>query len=228
MTKQKFIISLGGSLVVPSAGIDWRFLKKFRALILEQTKRGKKFFIIAGGGTTCRQYNEAAKKIIAVSSDDLDWLGIYSSHLNARLLKAVFRQAAYAEIIKDPTIHFRTKKKIIIGGGWRPGWSTDFVATIIAQEYKVKTIINLSNVDYVYDKDPKKYKNVNKLKQLTWPEFRRIVGSKWSPGLNLPFDPIASQKGEELGLRVVIMNGKKLKNLKNFLAGKKFKGTVIK
>ncbi len=228
MTKSKFIISLGGSLIVPPVGIDWKFLKKFRALIVEQTKRNKKFFIIAGGGTTCRQYNKAAKKITTVTPDDLDWLGIYSSHLNARLLKAVFRKTAYAEIIKDPTIHFRTKKKIIVGGGWRPGWSTDFVATMIAQEYKIKTIINLSHIDYVYNKDPKKYKGAKKIEQLSWPDFRKIVGHKWSPGLNKPFDPIASQKAQELGLRVIIMNGKKLKNLQNFLAGKKFNGTVIK
>jgi len=228
MLKQKFIISLGGSLIVPPAGIDWKFLKKFRSLILEQTKKGEKFFIITGGGTTCRQYNEAAKKITTITADDLDWIGIYSSYLNACLLKAVFRKTAYAEIIKDPTIHFRTKKKIIVGGGWRPGWSTDFIAAMIAQEYKIKTIINLSNINYVYDKDPKKYKRAKKIERLSWPDFRKIVGYKWSPGLNKPFDPIASQKAQELGLRIVIINGKKLDNLKKFLAGKKFKGTVIK
>ncbi|MDD4333294.1 MAG: UMP kinase, partial [Patescibacteria group bacterium] len=48
----------------------------------------------------------------------------------------------------------------------------------------------------------------------------------WSPGLNMPFDPIASRKAQELNLQVIIA-GKNLKNLKNILEDKKFKGTVI-
>ncbi|NCQ16417.1 UMP kinase, partial [Candidatus Falkowbacteria bacterium] len=48
------------------------------------------------------------------------------------------------------------------------------------------------------------------------------------PSLNAPFDPIAAKKAQELGLEVVIMNGKNIANLKNCLAGKKFKGTVVR
>jgi uridylate kinase len=44
----------------------------------------------------------------------------------------------------------------------------------------------------------------------------------------MPFDPIASQKAKELGLHVIIINGKKFHNLKNCLNGKKFIGTTIK
>ena len=95
----------------------------------------------------------------------------------------------------------------MVAGGWKPGWSTDYVASIIAQEYGVRTVINLSNIDYVYDSDPKKNKDAKKIAEIKWKEFRKIVGNKWKPGLNMPFDPIASQKGEQLGLEVAIMNG---------------------
>ena len=57
--------------------------------------------------------------------------------------------------------------------------------------------------------------------------FRKIVGSKWDPGLNLPFDPVAAKLGEKLKLKVIVMNGKPLSNLSNFLRGKAYKGTVI-
>lgn len=55
-----------------------------------------------------------------------------------------------------------------------------------------------------------------------------MVGNKWSPGLNAPFDPIASKLAQVENIKVAIMNGKNLKNLENYLEGKKFKGTIIK
>ncbi len=227
MKTKKYVISLGGSLIVPKNGIDWKFLKKFRKLILSEIKKDKKFYIVAGGGETCRNYNYAASKIVKINPNDLDWLGIHSSRLNAHLIRTIFRKEAHPEIIKNPTIHMPDNEKIIIGGGWKPGWSTDYVATMIAQEYEVKNIINLSNIDYAYTKDPQKYKNAKKIEKITWKNFRKIVGNKWTPGLNTPFDPIASRKGEQLGLSVFIMDGKNLNNLKNCLNGKSIKGTII-
>lgn len=224
---QTYILSLGGSLIAPPTGIDWKFLKKFRQLILSEIKKNKRFFVITGGGATCRIYNQAAKNVTSPLAEDLDWMGIQATHLNAYLLKSIFRSYACEGIIKNPTEHIKTKKMIVVGGGWRPGWSTDFVATTISQEYKIKTIINLSNIDYAYDKDPRKFKNAKKITKTGWPEFRKLVGDKWLPGLSTPFDPIASRQAENQKLKVIILNGKKLKNLKRCLEDKKFKGTAI-
>jgi len=226
--KKTYIISIGGSLIVPPEGIDWHFLQKLRALILEKIKQGHKFFLIAGGGATARNYAQAASRIVKIDKEDLDWLGIHATRLNAHLLRTIFRGEANPEIIKNPTFRLYSEKSIMVASGWKPGWSTDYVATMMAREYGAKIIINLSNIDYVYDKDPNKHADAKIKLKMTWPEFRKLVGNKWSPGLNAPFDPVAAKKSEELGLEVIIMNGKDIDNLENYLAGKKFKGTVIK
>jgi uridylate kinase len=223
-----YIISLGGSLIAPATGIDWRFLKRFRALILGRIKSGQRFFLIAGGGKTARNYAAAAARVVKVAQDDLDWLGIHATRLNAHLLRTVFRERAEPEIITNPSVKLSSGKNIVVAAGWRPGRSTDYVATMLAEAYGAKIIINLSNIDYVYDKDPNKYQDAKVKTQMTWSEFRKLVGNKWSPGLNAPFDPVAAKKSAELGLEVVIMNGRKMKNLANYLAGRKFRGTVIK
>ena len=44
--------------------------------------------------------------------------------------------------------------------------------------------------------------------------------------MNAPFDPVASKLAQRLGLKLVLV-GKKLDNLKKFLDGKKFKGSVV-
>jgi len=223
-----YIISLGGSLIAPKNGIDWKFLRKFRALVIGQIQKGNKFIIIAGGGITCRDYISAASKVITIADEDKDWLGIHASRLNAHLLRTIFFDVAHPVIIDNPSKKIKTNSFLVIGAGWRPGNSTDYVAVYLAKTYKVKMVINLSNIDYAYNKDPNKYKDARKIKEMKWVDFRKIVGDKWTPGLNIPFDPIASRLAEELKLQVIIVNGKKLKNLENCLDGKKFKGTIIK
>ena len=231
--KETIIISLGGSLIAPKEGIDWKFLKKFRALIIEQIKQGKRFAIITGGGNTARLYQEAATKAAKLTADDRDWIGIHTTRLNAHLIKTIFRDYAHPRINKNPRTkedlkkHFSKGEGIMVAAGWRPGWSTDYVATILAERLEAKKIINLSNIDYAYTSDPNKDKNAKKLINTDWKTFRKIVGDKWDPGLNSPFDPIASKLAQKLKLEVVIVNGKNIPNLKKYLDNKTFKGTTI-
>lgn len=224
--KKTIIISLGGSIIFPNE-IDSSFLKKFRALILKFIKRGNKFAIYCGGGKLARNYQKAASKVIGHDKKALDWMGIAATYLNAFLLKVIFNKFAEEKIIENPTEKINLKKPILLCSGWKPGWSTDYDAVLLAKNLKVDTVINMTDVDYVYNKNPKKYKDAKPIKEIRWNNFKKLVGNKWDPGLNLPFDPIAAKEAEKLGLRVVII-GKNLANLKNFLDGKDFKGTLIK
>ncbi len=102
------------------------------------------------------------------------------------------------------------------------------VAVTYAKTYGATDVINLSNIAYVYDKDPKKYTNAKKIEEIDWKSFRRdIVGMTWKPGSNVPFDPTASAAAERLKLRVTIMDGKNLREVKKALAGKKCRGTIV-
>lgn len=212
---------------MPAAGIDVNFLRHFRSLILKQVRAGHKFYLIVGGGTTARQYIKAAQGVAKIDSDSRDWLGISATRINAQLVKTIFGASAYEEVIMNPTKKIKTAKSIVIISGYQPGWSTDYDAVLVAKRNGAKTVINLSNIDYAYDKDPRKFSDAKKLKEVAWPEFQKIVGTKWRPGLNAPFDPIASRQAARIGLKVIIINGRKIKNLEACLGDKKFVGTVI-
>jgi uridylate kinase len=230
-SKQRYVISVGGSLIVPANGIDTSFLQKFRAFIRKQLELhpNRQFFLVAGGGQTARNYQTAGREVVGheLPDDDLDWLGIHSSRLNGHLLRTVFRDMAHPVIIKDFDIIRKVTEPVIVGAGWKPGWSTDYIATLFAEDYHVKTVINLSNITQVFDKDPAKFTDAKPKDHMNWPEFRAMVGDKWSPGLNAPFDPIAAKRADELGLTVAVMNGKDIDNLENYLEEKPFIGTVI-
>ena len=224
--EEKIIISLGGSLIVPN-DIDIEFLKEFKKLILSQIEKGKKFIIITGGGRTARKYQDALKEITNPSLEHLDWLGIYCTRLNAEFLELFFSGFAQENIIIDPTLPVSFDKSLIIGAGWKPGWSTDYDAVLLAKSIGSTRVINLSNIDYAYDKDPNKYPDAKKIEEISWTEYRKLIPAEWNPGLSTPFDPIASKIAEEEKLEVSILNGKNIANLEKCLNGEEFIGTKI-
>jgi uridylate kinase len=221
-----YVISLGGSLVVPNE-INIKFLRLLKNIIEKKIKENKKFIIIVGGGKTARNYQNAAKALTKVSNEDLDWLGIHATRINAHLLLTIFRKYAHFRIIKNPKEKINFKEKILIAAGWKPGFSTDYDAVLLAKTYNSDTIINLTNVDYVYDKDPNKFKSAKPFEEISWKDYLKLIEQKWIPGMSAPFDPIASKLAQKFKFKVIILNGRKLKNLENYLANKNFQGTII-
>jgi len=223
MEMDTIVISLGGSIIVPGE-IDKVFLKKLRkiTLRLEQTR----FMIICGGGKVCRNYQNAAKEIADVSKEDLDWIGISATWLNAELVRSIFGEEAHRKVIHNPDEEIDGSNRVVIGAGFEPGSSTDLRAVQLAKRFDAARVINMSNIDYVYSTDPKKDPNAERLTEIAWSEFRKLVGNEWDPGLNMPFDPIASREAEELGLEVIVI-GNDISNLEKLLKGEAFKGTTI-
>ncbi len=224
MEKETIIISLGGSVFLP-AEFDIDFLKKFRDLILNRLEINR-FLIFVGGGKICRIYQKTLAEFGA-RDRELDQIGIQITRLNAKIIKSLFKKISHPEIITNPEKKICFKKDILIAAGWKPGWSTDYDAVLLAKNLGAKKILNISNIDYVYDKNPKKFSKAKSFKKLNWPEFRQLSAGKWLPGLSSPFDPIASRLAQKLKMTVVIINGQKLDRVDNFLNKKPFIGTII-
>jgi uridylate kinase len=224
-TGKTIIISLGGSIIVPDS-VDIKFLKDFKNAIEKFVKKGNRAVIVCGGGGLNKKYNSAAKSIGKISDNDLDWLGIAATKLNAELLRALFGKMAHETIISNPTLTIKTSKKIIIASGWKPGWSTDYDAVMLASKFGAKKVYNFTNTDHVYDSDPRKNKNAKMFEQLRWKDYLAIVGKKWSPRLSTPFDPMASQLAMKNGIGVYIIKGS-IKNITAVLAGKNADGTIL-
>jgi uridylate kinase len=232
MKNQKtFVISLGGSVIIPKPDeINVLFLRQFRKLILKFLKKGYRFVIVTGGGKICRFYQGAAEKITKVVPDDQDWIGIHCTRLNAHLLRTIFRKEACPVIFEDPFKKISKKlleKPVIIGAGWRPGWSTDYDAVLLAKRFGVDKIINASNVSFVFNHDVNKFKNAKKIPEISWAGYRKLIAKKWTPGLSSPIDPIAAKTAQKLGIKAIVVDGTNLKNLENIFKGDKFEGTVI-
>ena len=225
-TRERVVISLGGSLIAPD-DVDVAFLSAFRTLILAYVDEGFSFAIATGGGKTCRRYQAAGREIAGLSKEDVDWVGINVNNMHANYLRILFGDKATPHIVVGFDTPLPETHPILMVGSERPGHSSDFDAVKVAEAFGAKKVINLSNIDYAYDKDPKKYSDAKKIETASWSEFRKILPTEWDPGLSSPFDPIAAALAEKLGLTVAIVGGQNLGELEKCLRGQTFAGTVV-
>lgn len=222
------IISLGGSLMV-SNEVDTLFIKTFKTFIEAKVGEGFKFIIVVGGGRTARRYQDALEQVTTPSHEDKDWMGIAATRLNAEFMRLVFStEMTHPSIITDPTAPLETHMPVTFAAGWKPGWSTDYVTVLLAKQFGAHKVVNLSNIDYAYTKDPNKFPDAVKIEETTWKEYRKLIPTEWDPGLHTPFDPIASKRADEEGIEVALLNGAHLENFEKYLAGEHFVGTRIK
>jgi uridylate kinase len=226
---QTKVISLGGSIIVPDK-VDSDFLLAFRAAVLEYLERNpdNRLILVCGGGAPAREYQRAYRTVIPeASADILDWIGIAATRLNAELLKQLFRDFCLEQVITDPTEVSVFPGRVLVAAGWKPGFSTDYDAVLLAERFQADTLLNLSNITKVYTADPKTDPEAEPLDRLSWKEFQELVGSTWKPGINVPFDPVATEKAGQIKLQVIVAGGRNIDNLKKILYGQEFEGTVI-
>ncbi len=226
-TKKTIVMSLGGSLLVPDE-IDVDFIKSFTSFIREYVKKGFKFIIITGGGKICRKYNDALEHVTNPSKENLDWLGIASTRLNSEFIRIALDDISFEKVVLDPENIPSSDKPVIMSAGYKPGNSSDLAAVRSAESVGAKVVINLSNTDYIYDKDPAKYDDANKFENIEWDEYLKLIPEEWNPGLSSPFDPIASREAQKNNLEVVFINGKNIDAIKAYLDGNEFIGTTIR
>lgn len=226
---ETIVMSVGGSLIVPD-GIDTTFLVNLKRFIdMETTQKGRRFIIIAGGGRTARNYQDAASKVSELNAEDLDWMGIHATRLNGHLLRTIFRDSAHRVMITNPDeiLDVPEREKVVIAAGYRPGSSTDLRAVQIAEKIGATKVINLSNIDYVYTSDPRKNPDAEKIETISWTDFRALIPAEWDPGLSSPFDPIAAKVAERDGIEVAIINGYNIDEVIKYLDDEHFIGTKI-
>ena len=223
------VLDIGGSVVAPEVP-DTGFLRRFRCFLggrLEENP-SRRAIIVIGGGAAARTWQSALRKLEPDAPDEsLDRVGIMATRLNAELVRAVFGGLCPDPVVTDPTADFPFTGRILTAAGWKPGFSTDYDAVVLAERFSARRIIMLSNIPRIYSDDPSTNPKALPLDRLTWKEYRKMIGTEWKPGANLPFDPAAAERAAESGLTVVAVAGKNLENLEALLAGRNFIGTVI-
>ena len=165
---KRILIKLSGeSLMGDVALIDKEKTKEIANLIKRVREMGIEVSIVIGGGNFFRGRSNADMYQLYV-----DTMGMLGTTINALGLADAFRNANVPCIISTPfdlnglipkysmeEVLEKVKDHVVIfgGGTGHIGCSTDTCASNKASMIKADTIIKLTNVDGVYDKDPNKY-----------------------------------------------------------------------
>lgn len=229
MSEKKLkIISLGGStLFNGDFAFNDVFILKFKSVL--RSLKGMKFIIVVGGGKTSRFYVDELKKLdrkydLSLTEKDYDFIGIAATHINALFLSKVFDGLVFDTVDEfDEKLVKRfmaSDKPILFVYGKKPGRTSDYDATEFAVRMKQKQILNITNIDYVYDRDPTKYKNAQPIKELSWNAYFKIIGHRTESSGHYPFDPKASELCRKNHIKVDLVLFRKTDIIKRILEEK--------
>lgn len=223
----KYVISLGGSLIIPNE-INKSFLLKFTKIIKDLIKNGNSVVIVCGGGKIARDYISVVNNLNA-GEDFESLVGIECTKTNAALVAAFFKRFhLIPNSLEDVSKELRKDKLAVCGAlGFQPKMTSDGDAALIASHIKADYFINLTNVDGLYNKDPKSW-GAKFIPTISFSDFDKILSKiDFKAGQHFVLDQFAAKVIMREKIKTIILNGEDLENIKIFFSGEKFKGTVI-
>jgi uridylate kinase len=207
---------------------DVAFLRRIAALL---KKSRNSFGIVTGGGYSARTYANAARELGA-NEFQADAVAILSTKKNAHLMVHALKGIAYQNVLND----FETARavaqdhKAVVMGGTIPGITTDTDSVLLAEALDARRLVNVSNVEAIYDSDPRKNPKAKRFAKLTYDELNQLAARSdmRKAGTHFVFDMLACKLIQRSKIETHFVSGKNLKDLDKAIEGKAHGGTVVK
>jgi uridylate kinase len=231
MKYKRILVKLSGEALAGSkgTGIDFDKVLKLCEEIKEVVELGVEVGIVVGGGNFWRgRSNQQMDRCTS------DYIGMLGTTMNALAIGDAFKQInvpvriqtgvemrQIAEYyIKDRAVkHLNNKRVVVFGcGTGSPFFSTDTAAALRANEIEADVLLKATNVDAIYDKDPKKYDDAKKISDITYLD---VLNKK----LNV-MDTTATSLCMDNDVPIIVFDINKKGNLKKVVEGKKI-GTLV-
>lgn len=220
--KRNTVIKIGGSLLFTDKNkIDTQKLTEF-SNILKNNKDSGTIIVICGGGSIARKYIDAVR-LLKGSESLSDIFGIEVSRINSKLLTTTLQDYAYPQIPKsmEELSLALLFNKIIVMGGLQPGQSTTSVALEVAEFIEAEELVILTDVNGIFNKDPKKFNDAQLIKHLTYEQLENLIlnqkdEKQAAAGEYRIFDFVSLQILKRSNIRVIVTSGKDLSEFSKF------------
>jgi len=228
------VVAAGGSLLYDDSEVNHEWLAELVACIADFTSNGGRLGLVIGGGYLARQGIASSKEAGITDIHELDLIGIAATRVNAAGVKDALRASGVgaadevAETI-DEAAALLSHHSVVVMGGTVPGHTTDAVAIGLAIAAGAESCTIATNVDYIYDSNPRTNPDASSIPRLTLAELQAVVGppSHEGAGPNVVIDPIGVQLAIDNNLALSLLNGGDVANLAACLSGDSFTGSVV-
>ncbi|MFA5365275.1 MAG: UMP kinase [Candidatus Bathyarchaeia archaeon] len=222
----RVVIRVGGSVV--GSPLNAELIGDYVDLLKQLKEQGHEVAAVVGGGSLARNFISVAAEL-GMEEDRKDWAAIHVSRLFAQLFSLRLGKLGCGDIplSLEEAKSGLDQGRIVVMGGLRPGMTTDTVAALVAERVKADLLVKGSNVDGIYDKDPKKFGDAKKLDKISFEQLGTLFESDTHrAGINQIIDPEAVRVIQRLRLRTIVVSGYSADNVLKAVNGEPV-GTVV-
>ena len=231
---KRILLKLSGeSLMGDKAfGLDPLRLEQYANDIKSVTQLGVQLALVIGGGNIYRGMNE---KETGIERAQGDYMGMLATVINGvamqsmleklgvetRLQSAIKMDQVAEPFIRRKAIRHLEKGRVVIfaAGTGNPYFTTDTAASLRAMEINADVIMKATNVDGIYDKDPKKHADAKLFQELAYMDVLK-------QGLQV-MDSTAISLCMDNKLPIITFNLNKPGNITRVVRGEAI-GTIVK
>ncbi len=183
---KRILLKLSGESLMgrESYGIELEVIDKIANDIKNLKENDVQICIVIGGGNIFRGIAASAKGMERANADYIGMLatvmnslalqnGLEKLFLETRVMSAFPIQSICETYIRRRAIRHMEKGRIVIcaAGTGNPYFSTDTAAALRAAELECNYIFKATQVDSIYDKDPKKYSDAKEVRKISYDDY---------------------------------------------------------
>ncbi len=189
---------------------------------------GYRFALVVGGGRRAREYIELGRRL-GLSEGVLDVIGIEVSRVNALLLASLLGHRAYLPVPRsvDEFMRAWTSGRVVVVGGLQPGQSTNAVAAVIAELVGADLLVNATDVEGVYDSDPRLNPRARLLREVRVEDLEALLSDREMAGRYELFDRVALNVVRRSRINLVFVSAFRAGEILKAIEGGEFVGTRV-
>ncbi len=231
---KRILLKLSGEALAGSKknGLDFDVIRAVCKTVKECVDLGVQIGIVVGGGNFWRGLKDGGDHMDRTRADHMGMLATAINSLavadvleqlgvSVRVQTAIDMRALAEPYVRNRAIRHLEKGRVVIFGcgTGNPFFSTDTAAVLRAAEMDAEVIMKATNVDGVYDSDPKKNPDAVKFDKLTYDEVL-------ARHLNV-MDTTATSLSMDNNIPIIVFSLQECENIKRVVLGETI-GTVVR
>jgi len=222
------VVKVGGHVLFNGLELDVDYANS----LCSELKRALEIYdglaVVVGGGELARKYVSWGRKL-GLNDSALDVLGLRVAAVNAALLWSLFHGVSPPQVpssVSDVVAAIPAWRVVFVGG-FQPAQSTTTVAALIAEALRAEKLILATDVDGIYDDDPKRNPKAKKLEEVAVSELEKMFSEGVRAGEYKLLDPLTLAVIKRSKIETRVIRGKPPSNILRALKGESL-GTLVR